>query len=196
MRAVRAGECWPPVATVPEPVLSVKNLRSSGSTCRQVRGTDQPWEEKKKKKEGKILLAWNIRRNSSLFVLLQFQAKKRHMVSRSYYVPSSKSTFPTTPLPQPRSWVTYPTRSGCISCIWLSSLFLSALSSWNQQQRSRGWLSVLDVQGSTLQRAHICLQHQALVQCVWRSAGGPIPRDSLYSSTPGTPSLKLQILPL
>lgn len=194
MRAVRAGECWPPVVTVPEPVLSVKNLKSSGSTCRQVRGTDQPWEEKKKKEK----YYWRETSGEILLYLCCYSFRPKNVTW--FPAPTTFSAvnqpFPTTPLPRPRSWVTYPTRSGCISCIWLSSLFLSALSSWNQQQRSRGWLSVLDVQGSTLQRAHICLQHQALVQCVWRSAGGPIPRDSLYSSTPGTPSLKLQILPL
>lgn len=36
---------------------------------------------------------------------------------------------------QSYSWFTYPARSGCIICTWFSSLFLSALSSWNQHQR-------------------------------------------------------------
>lgn len=34
-------ECWPPVATVPEPVLSAGILRCSGLTCRPLRGTDR-----------------------------------------------------------------------------------------------------------------------------------------------------------
>lgn len=40
-KADRVRECWPPVATVPEPVLSVGILSCSGSTCRPPRGTDQ-----------------------------------------------------------------------------------------------------------------------------------------------------------
>lgn len=37
----RVRECWPPVATVPGPVLSGGILSCSGSTCRPPRRTDQ-----------------------------------------------------------------------------------------------------------------------------------------------------------
>lgn len=111
----RVRVCWPPVATVPGPVLSGGTLSCSGSTCRPPRRTDQhcdrggAWGGK----EQKILLR----------------------AGRTNFPHLRPGTFFSS------HWLTYPARSWCIICIWFSSLLLSALSSWNQPRHQPAWLS-------------------------------------------------------
>lgn len=104
----KVRECWPPVATVPEPVLSAGILRCSGSTCRPLKGTDRC-----------------CTRGAEIYSQSQMRIiiidLKRCMVH--FFAPQIASI--------------YPARSGCIICIWFSSLLLSALSSCNQQQRHK-----------------------------------------------------------
>lgn len=100
-------ECWPPVATVPEPVPSAGILRCSGLTCRPLRGTDRCCSREQKCTEPE---------------------------GENYYLKRRITFFFFT---APEIAFIYPARSGYIICTWLSSLLLSALSSWTQQRRHK-----------------------------------------------------------
>lgn len=69
----------------------------------------------------------------------------------------------------PLIMLTYPARSGCIICTWFSSLLLSALSSWSQQERQKNMfqsITIFTYSGSLADHMASCLEAGDIVPTV------------------------------